>query len=152
MQEFWEDVAFPTPASRVWERRGSESPESSPDQVSARSVSTNLSSSGRSHQQVEGVAGRSLLGSRPAARGVLIRPWKGPLPRPRPVQPVALASFWPETTKSTPAAAVASDADRDLVLEHAGVQTRVQPPGGDEPVMELHGGPQLCMATFCFCF
>lgn len=38
VQEFWVDVGFPTPASHVWERRGSSSPAASHDKVSGSSV------------------------------------------------------------------------------------------------------------------
>lgn len=88
MQEFWNDVGFPTPASRVWERRGS----------------TSLASSaGHTPVQLPGGSEASPAMSRspPAPtgprRGVGIRPWKGPLPRPRVTPLVELAAFLPSS-------------------------------------------------------
>lgn len=138
VQEFWNDVGFPTPASRIWERRGSASPESPSGQVRMDSFSTNpLSSDRRSPGDV--VPSKALPAAvRQTGRGVHIHPWKGPLPRPRLVQPVALADFLPEHPPSSAATGAPSSVDHDPKI-------RMQL-GADVPVMELHGVAQTCMA------
>ncbi|XP_044344724.1 uncharacterized protein [Triticum aestivum] len=107
VQEFWEDVGFPAKESRVWERRDSESPSSSSGQIHSGSfLADQFSDDYRSQQR--GVDAKPAATAKSARRGVPIRPWKGPLPRPRSLQPVALAVFWPEP----PVATNAASADR----------------------------------------
>lgn len=113
VQEFWVDVGFPTQASRVWEQRGSSPPEASNDQVSSSSVSRNgVSSACRSSPERQ-APGSSAGTPRTAARGVHIRPWKGPLPRPRVVQPVALGAFIPAVASSPAVVEETAEANRD---------------------------------------
>ena len=104
VQEFWEDVGFPTPASRVWERPGSSSPTPISGQVRDSSISTNGLPSQCRTPPVGVDVYKPPAAARHIRRGVLIRPWKGPLPRPRPMQPVALAAFMPPPSSDGPAA------------------------------------------------
>lgn len=78
-------MGYPTPESRVWEK-GSGS-------ASGKSPSTDTSPPPAPVQQ---------------RRGVCIRPWKGPLPRPRVTPPVALAAFLPKPPSTSSAAAPTS--------------------------------------------
>lgn len=75
-------VGFPTPASRVWERRGSTSP--------ASSAGCSCLVVRKPPRPCRGATPRSLQCIRPW-------PWKGPLPRPRVTPPVALAAFLPNS-------------------------------------------------------
>ena len=103
VQEFWEDVGFPTPASRVWERPGSSSLTLISGQVRDSSISTNELPSQCRTPPVGVDVDKPPAAARHIRRGVLIRPWKGPLPRPRPMQPVALAAFMPPASSDEPA-------------------------------------------------
>lgn len=81
VQEFWEDVGFPTRKLHVWELRASSSLASTSSQVRSRSISPNSSSS-QSRTSPGGVDdGATPVAARQIRWGVSIRPWKGPVPR-----------------------------------------------------------------------
>ncbi|KAM3329058.1 hypothetical protein ACQJBY_026241 [Aegilops geniculata] len=129
VQEFWNDVGFPTPASRVWERRGSASPETSASQEC-------LGSSQEPSARPDG-APKSPNPS-PATprqrRGVCIKPWRGPLPRPRITPPVALAAFMPDALADPSSSAEQSQGTVTLAAthacnDHASGQTTLRPMG-----------------------
>ncbi|KAM3255781.1 hypothetical protein ACQJBY_048767 [Aegilops geniculata] len=77
--EFWADIGYPTPASRVWERLSSR-------RVSAQTTcaleASGTSTSPASHSMGSPAAARHLVRA-PATSKSLVRPWIGPLPPPR---------------------------------------------------------------------
>jgi hypothetical protein len=97
IQGFWDEIGFPTPASRWWEQKSpivsgvtSTAPPITEDDQWTRVSSKQKTKSTERHRC-----------------GWVMRPWKGPLPRPRPAQTVLLADFLPRAktspnSKSTP--------------------------------------------------
>ena len=77
--EFWADIGYPTPASRVWERPSSR--RVSPQTTCALEAS-GPSTSPVSHSMGSPAAARHLVRA-PATSKSLVRPWIGPLPPPR---------------------------------------------------------------------
>lgn len=97
IQGFWDEIGFPTPASCWWEQKSPivsgvtpTAPPITEDDQWTRVSSKQKTKSTECHR-----------------RGWVMRPWKVPLPRPRPVQTVLLADFLPRAktspnSKSTP--------------------------------------------------
>lgn len=88
-QEFWEDIGYPTAASHAKLRRAGSTAETSAEAGGG----TTLTSSSVVLSPSEPPA--AVTKSKQC--GVKIRPWRGPLPRPRVTPPVALAAFVPES-------------------------------------------------------
>uniref|UniRef100_A0ACD5WF51 Uncharacterized protein n=1 Tax=Avena sativa TaxID=4498 RepID=A0ACD5WF51_AVESA len=78
-QEFWEDMGFPTPASRFWEK---ESPE-----LGGRRSSASPSGSSARRRSSSSPMGLAI------SRGPKIMPWRGPLPARRSSAPPILGMY-----------------------------------------------------------
>lgn len=83
VQNFWSDVGFPSAASRWWESDASR-------METARSTTKTLE-----QNVTDDPVSRPLEKPVNRRKGWAVRPWKGPLPRPRRSPPVILADFLP---------------------------------------------------------
>ena len=136
--EFWNEIGFPTPASRTWERRSS-----SPSPDHGKEVAS--SDLGMPSSSAMPATPRRALPSPPMVRAMASKPmklgWRGPLPRPRVTPPAVLGMFLPtvlgtmEGTVCTPAVEAPVSTDR-RVGGDCGVQIRTLIPdaGGPRPV------------------
>lgn len=95
-QEFWNEIGFPTPASRTWEHRSSSPLATEVAESSVLGMPHDLPSKGACHSgasrgrsSTSGVAMGAAV-SKPVRLG-----WRGPVPRPRITPPVVLGMFLP---------------------------------------------------------
>jgi hypothetical protein len=99
-EEFWADIGYPTPASRVWERPSSRraSAQASPALKEGESSAVPAIHSMVAPQGARGTSGA------PSSR-VLVRPWIGPIPPPRVSPPRTMGDVLKPASHATAAVA-----------------------------------------------
>lgn len=160
VQEFWNDVGFPTPASRFWERQSSSSPGTPPvlegeHVVSCRAQEKDMDAAGPERARTASSASSAAveIGRNPSsspsglrlARAPRMGSWRGPLPPRRITPPPVLGQFMDKAKvihsqvgSPAPASLPGSEADRDATSEATSTELQIRNASDVGP--RLHAG------------